>query len=111
MPPKTILGRKKVEKLVHLIESHLGLDLGRQRYEPPHGPLDMERHKFVCRIAADRGIFQTIEPRATSPRKTRMVQTPGRIRFVPAENFEQALAESSDVFGDRTPTWIGCSAT
>jgi hypothetical protein len=101
MPPKTILGRKKVEKLVHLIECHLGLDLGRHAVRAAAGPLDMERHKFVCRIAGERGIFLTIEPERHAS-EDEEVQTPrGEVRFVPAEHFEQALAESSDVFGDR----------
>ena len=97
MSPKSILGRKKVEKLVHLIESHLGLDLGRHAVRAAAGPLDMERHKFVCRIAGERGIFLTIEPERHAP-EDEEVQTPREeVRFIPAENFDQALAESSDV--------------
>ena len=100
-PGRTLLGRKKVEKIVHVIERHLGLDLGREPIRAAAGPLDMSRHKSVCRIAEERGIFQTIEPERHASEDAEGDSPREAIRFEPLDHFDQALAESVEDLGIR----------
>ena len=102
MTGQKVLGRKKVEKLTHLIEDHLDLDLGRKPIRAAAGPLDMEQHKKVCRVAEERReIFQTIEPERPPAEENEVTNPKEAVRFEPLERFDQAVADSAEILGNR----------
>jgi hypothetical protein len=99
---RKVLGRKKVEKLVHVIETHLDLDLGRRPVRAAAGPLDMERHKAVCRIAEVRDIFRAIEPEIAAASEDDTTNLREAVRFEPLGRFDQAVNEAATALGDRS---------
>ena len=102
MTGQKVLGRKKVEKLVHVIEAHLTLDLGREPIRAAAGPLDMARHKSVCRIAEERDIFQAIEPELSATEVDETTNPREAVRFEPLERFDQAVNEAVTALGERS---------
>jgi hypothetical protein len=84
------LGSVKAEKIAHLIESHLGFDLGRNPVRDAAGPVDFNHFKrLVCPRAKKTFVFDT-EPRQGGE---------GAI-FVPMNGFNKALKKSGNLLGD-----------
>lgn len=50
-------GRVKAEKVAHLVEAHLGIDLGRRPLKDQAGPYDREQRRSVQRRARAAGYF------------------------------------------------------
>ena len=72
------------------------------RCEPPQARSTWSGTSRSAGSQRNEAIFQTIEPERHAPRGRTRYQTPREeVRFVPAEHFDQAVAESSDVIGDR----------
>jgi hypothetical protein len=84
------LGKVKAEKVAHLIEGHLGFDLGRQPVRDAAGPVDYPHLQKVCFRAEKRRIFSA--PQRPDGHGS---------EFHKLEGFQKAVTASAETFGDR----------
>ncbi|MEM9025127.1 MAG: hypothetical protein AAGB22_15375, partial [Bacteroidota bacterium] len=93
------LKRTKMEKLLHLLESETGLDLGREPEKEAYGPADNLLREVATRQAAVQGYFEEVEetrpPRGEAPYPIRYY------RFEPRENFRELTQEFTEAAGDQ----------
>ena len=87
---ESTLGHVKAEKLAHLAECHLGVDLGRRPIRDAAGPVDFPHLKKVCHRAKMTRTFEDSD------------RPDGHgFAFQPLEGFEKAVTVSEGIFGDR----------
>jgi hypothetical protein len=82
------LGSVKAEKISHLVESHLGFDLGRNPVRDVAGPVDFPHFKKVCHRAKMKYVFDT-EPRTED----------GGVSFIPMAGLKKELENSVMLLG------------
>lgn len=90
---KKLLGRTKMEKLLHLIETDTGLDFGRLPKKHHYGPADLDALDEAVKIGEEQDAFQELrEPRKENERKSR--------RYEKGEQFKKMIQQFSEQFAD-----------
>jgi type I restriction enzyme, S subunit len=87
---KATLGSVKAEKISHVFESHLGIDLGRQPERLAAGPADFPRLQQVAHRAAKKYAFQFADRDDVEGHE-----------FLPLNGFSKALRHAEMVFASQ----------
>jgi type I restriction enzyme S subunit len=80
-------GHVKAEKIAHMVEAHLGIDLGRAPVKDAAGPNDFARLKQVEQRARQSGQFDFVR------------EDGGNYRFVPLDGLDQLAERTRDDLG------------
>ncbi|UTW61720.1 hypothetical protein KFE98_17165 [bacterium SCSIO 12741] len=93
------LGRVKMEKTLHLIESFAAVDLGRQPIQDEYGPADFRLLTQCEQKASDLGYFKAIEEPMENRKEGQF-----RTHYYKTVKFKEGLKEFEIQFQDHRPT-------